>query len=155
MRLRNSSPSDQRFESEKELGNSLLVRMVSISRIREALSKCGRDIPIHIFGSLDTVTTPLYFISGADIFDGLTWLRFAFREGATLYQHACGAVAYELDARDEFVAARIWTDNYYYMARLTLEMKRYLNAGDLAAFEFHSDFFRRAFESLVAARMEA
>jgi hypothetical protein len=146
--------------TEKELGGSLLDRMKSISKIRDALKGTGRDIPIHVFGSLDTITTPLYFISGADIFDGLTWLRFAFRDGNTLYQHACGAEAYELSLRDEHVAARIWTDNYYYMSTLALEMKRFVNGNtsgngsNFDAFKFGGAFFERAYQSLIAARKD-
>ncbi len=49
--------------------------MQNIAKLRKALDKAGLNIPLHVFGSLDTVTTPLYFLAGADIFDGLTWLR--------------------------------------------------------------------------------
>ena len=62
--------------TEKEVGNSILNRMKNIAQLRRALDKAGLETPIHVFGSLDTVTTPMYFLAGADIFDGLTWLRF-------------------------------------------------------------------------------
>jgi hypothetical protein len=71
--------------TEKEIGNSILSRMENIAKLRMALDKVGLDTPIHIFGSLDTITTPMYFLAGADIFDGLTWLRFAFHNGYTMY----------------------------------------------------------------------
>ena len=58
--------------TEKELGKSLLDRMYNIARIRQELDRCGINSPIHIFGSLDPVTSILYFLSGAEIFDGLT-----------------------------------------------------------------------------------
>lgn len=64
--------------TEKEVGNSILDRMKNIAKLRRALDKAGLETPIHVFGSLDTDTTPMYFLAGADIFDGLTWLRFAF-----------------------------------------------------------------------------
>jgi hypothetical protein len=67
--------------TEKELGDSIRARMANIGKIRRALSGAGLETPIHIFGSLDTVTTPMYFLAGADIFDGLTWLRFVFHNG--------------------------------------------------------------------------
>jgi len=78
--------------TEKEIGNSVLTRMQNIAKLRNALTKAGIDIPIHVFGSLDSVTTPLYFLAGADVFDGLTWLRFAFHEGQTLYKQNYGAL---------------------------------------------------------------
>jgi len=60
--------------TEKEVGSSIFDRMQNIATIRLALDKAGMEIPIHVFGSLDTITTPMYFLAGADIFDGLTWL---------------------------------------------------------------------------------
>jgi hypothetical protein len=76
--------------TEKEVGNSIPDRMKNIARLRHALDKAGLETPIHIFGSLDTVATPMYFLAGADIFDGLTWLRFAFHEGQTVYKQNYG-----------------------------------------------------------------
>lgn len=73
--------------TEKELGGNFKERMINIARIRKALNGVGlENMPIHIFGSLDTVSTPLYFVAGADIFDGLTWLRFAYYKGMTIYR---------------------------------------------------------------------
>jgi len=72
--------------TEKELGTSLLERMANIAKVRQALAKSKMKQFIHIFGSLDPVSTPLYSMSGADIFDGLTWLRYAYYEGNAIYQ---------------------------------------------------------------------
>ena len=60
------------------------------------------ETPIHVFGSLDTVTTPMYFLAGADIFDGLTWLRFAFHGGYTVYKHNYGALKFGVATKDAF-----------------------------------------------------
>ncbi|MCB1972502.1 MAG: hypothetical protein KDG54_19065, partial [Geminicoccaceae bacterium] len=77
--------------TEKEIGGTQQARMVSIARIRRALNDAGLgNKPIHVFGSLDTISTPLYFVAGADIFDGLTWLRFAYYEGLTIYRQNFG-----------------------------------------------------------------
>jgi hypothetical protein len=78
--------------TEKEIGSSIFDRMRNIAALRNALNKTGLETPIHVFGSLDTVTTPMYFLAGADIFDGLTWLRFAFHEGYTVYKQNFGAL---------------------------------------------------------------
>lgn len=46
--------------TEKELGGNFKERMINIARIRKALNGVGlENMPIHIFGSLDTVSTPL------------------------------------------------------------------------------------------------
>ncbi|VTR48215.1 Uncharacterised protein [Actinobacillus pleuropneumoniae] len=71
--------------TEKELGSSILDRASNIYKIRKALSGVGMDTPIHIFGCLDPLSATLYFLCGADIFDGLSWLRFSFNNGTATY----------------------------------------------------------------------
>jgi hypothetical protein len=135
--------------TEKEIGASILDRMINIARIRYAMDSAGLDRPIHIFGSLDTVTTPLYFVVGADIFDGLTWLRFAYRDGFTLYKQNFGALQFELNTKTHLLDGRCWNTNYYYLKEMELEMKRFLNSHDFGEFKFHSEFFKRAFTNVL------
>lgn len=135
--------------TEKEIGNSIFDRMRNIAELRRALSAAGMDKPIHVFGSLDTVTTPLYFLAGADVFDGLTWLRFAFHEGQTLYKQNYGALKLGVASKAHLIDARCWNDNYYYMKELELEMRRYLNQNDFAAFKHHGDLFKRTLQSVL------
>jgi hypothetical protein len=78
--------------TEKELGPSLLERCHNLLGLRGALSARGHATPIHVFGCLDPATMLAYFLCGADVFDGLAWLRFAFREGTPIY-HAAAIVA--------------------------------------------------------------
>lgn len=136
--------------TEKELGHSVLKRMISIARIRTALQQANLPIPIHIFGSLDTITTPLYFLAGADIFDGLTWLRLAYRDGYTMYMHNSAIYEYGPQIKDEFLKARTITGNYYALQELQLGMNRYLNAREFKEFPHHSELFERVFQDLVA-----
>src|ERR1700730_15054089 len=97
--------------TEKEVGNSVIKRVQNIARLRRALANAGLETPIHVFGSLDTVTTPLYFLAGADIFDGLTWLRFAFHEGQTIYKQNYGAVKLGVVTPAHVVDGRGWNNN--------------------------------------------
>ncbi len=135
--------------TEKEVGNSILDRMKNIARLRLALTKVDLETPIHVFGSLDTVTTPLYFLAGADIFDGLTWLRFAFSDGYTVYKHNYGAVKYGVTTKAHVIDGRCWNDNYYYIRELELEMRRYLQDHDPNVFGHHRDLFRQSLESVM------
>jgi hypothetical protein len=107
--------------TEKEIGNSIIDRMKNIGLMRLALDKAGLEMPIHVFGSLDTITTPLYFLAGADIFDGLTWLRFAFHEGRTVYKQNYGALKFGVATKAHVIDARCWNDNYYYIKEMELE----------------------------------
>ena len=66
---------------EKELGEHLLARLITVAHLRHALQERQMELPIHIWGGLDPVATPLYFFAGADIFDGVSWLRYAYYNG--------------------------------------------------------------------------
>jgi len=134
--------------TEKELGSSILDRMVNISKIRLNFESKGIDKPIHIFGSLDTVTTPLYYISGADIFDGLSWLRFVFHNGDTLYIDSHGP-------RKEGIHEtmnKIWItsiyNNYTYLTRMKLNLGRFQSSNDFTVFGENAEFFRAATDDL-------
>ena len=71
---------------EKELGSSILKKLINVAKIRKALDYNGINAPIHIFGSLDPVSAILYFLAGAEIFDGLTWMKYAYYNGTTIYK---------------------------------------------------------------------
>lgn len=134
--------------TEKELGSTVLERMKNISTIRKKLIEINEETPIHIFGSLDTVLTPLYFIAGADIFDGLTWLRYAFIEGATSYIHHSFPLKSNF-SHSEKSLHKVLTDNYYYLLNIQDEFNRFISTdGDFSCFSFHSNIFRKAYQSL-------
>lgn len=137
--------------TEKEIGSSLIDRMKNIAKLRRALSTAGIDIPIHVFGSLDTISTPMYFLAGADIFDGLTWLRFAFHDGLTIYKHNFGALQLGVSTKSDMVDARCWHQNYYYMTEMQLEMRRFLKSQDFGSFRYHGDMFKTALQSALEA----
>jgi hypothetical protein len=100
--------------TEKELGRSLLDRMNNIAKIRGALDNVGLKMPIHIFGSLDPLTSPLYFLAGADIFDGLTWLRYGYTDGFAVYKQNYSAKHLDLDMTETRVNPFIHQNNYSY-----------------------------------------
>jgi hypothetical protein len=64
--------------TEKELGASPLERCSALVRLRQGLAAVGLGMPIHVFGCLTPLAITAYFLCGADVFDGLAWLRFAF-----------------------------------------------------------------------------
>ena len=135
--------------TEKEAGSDILTRMVNIAKLRKRLNEVElQDTPIHVFGSLDTISTPLYFLSGADIFDGLTWLRYAYREGLTIYRHNYSALDLSLSTKVHLADVKCWFENYYYLQSLRDEMRRFLLKGNFECFRFHSELFRTAYESL-------
>jgi hypothetical protein len=135
--------------TEKELGNSLLERMTNVAKVRRALRSAGMQTPIHVFGGLDPVSSPLYFLVGADIFDGLAWLRFAFVDGSAIYKHNYSALRLGIATKDHLVDAQSWTSNIRYLVNLQLTMGRFLLDHDFSVFESQADFFRSAYETVV------
>jgi hypothetical protein len=123
--------------TEYELDESIIGRMLKIAQARKILDDAGINLPIHIFGSLDTFSTALYFLSGAEIFDGLTWLRFGFFNGQTVYKHNYGAMknVNGLLRKTEDLSHSMWKDNYYYLEALREQMRNFITrGGDYTAF---------------------
>jgi hypothetical protein len=137
--------------TEKEIGSSILERMESIARLRMGLEHAGLKTPIHVFGSLDTISTPMYFLAGADVFDGLTWLRFAFRDGLTIYKQNYGALKLGLREKAHLVDGRCWFDNYGYLIDMELEMRSFLKTRDFRSFTYHRELLERANDAVAEA----
>jgi hypothetical protein len=134
--------------TEKEIGSSILERMKNIGLLRRALNRVGLEIPIHVFGSLDTITTPMYFLAGADIFDGLTWLRFAYHDGRTLYKQNYGATV-GISTKAHVLDGICWNNNYRYLQELQLEMRRFLGTENFNSFKFNANLFQTALETAM------
>ena len=109
--------------TDKELGYSLLDRMINLAKIRKALDENRIIKPIHIFGSLDPITTPLYYIAGADIFDGLSWLRFIFHDNNTYYIDSFGPKIKGIHVNIKVIWGKTISDNYDFLLRLKLDLK--------------------------------
>lgn len=137
--------------TEKELGFSIYNRMTNIAKIRTALAYAGFNTPIHIFGSLDTISTPLYFLSGADIFDGLTWLRYAYNNGMATYINNFVALKEGIRVNDEHVKAIVWAKNYQALLDLQITMRRFVKEKNFSVFGGQiAKFFERSFRELEA-----
>ena len=61
---------------------------MAIYQLRRLLDHAGVESPIHVFGELDPLYTPLYFAAGGEMFDGLGWLRYTYREGVAVHRDA-------------------------------------------------------------------
>jgi len=71
--------------TEKELGRSFVERAGNLIMLRRALEQATITAPIHVFGALDPLACALYFLAGAELFDGLNWMRYAFLDDAAVY----------------------------------------------------------------------
>ena len=136
--------------TDKELGNTVFKRMQNIAKIRKAMDEKGMTNKIHIFGSLDTITTPLYFISGADIFDGLSWLRHVYHKGNTLYLDSYGPMLYGADEDQRRIWIQVVYSNYRYLRNLKDIMERFVTSGgEFNIFENNSKFYEKNYINLT------
>jgi hypothetical protein len=71
--------------TEKELGDTVHERVMSLISMKKSLSSSGWAGHIHVYGGLEPNLVRLYYFAGADIFDGLSWQRVRYRNNSTLY----------------------------------------------------------------------
>ena len=116
--------------TEKEAGTCLHERLRTIAALRGELNTYGfGEMPIHVFGGLDPVRTPLYFLAGADIFDGLSWLRFGYSDGQAVYLDAYASFLHPDLPIDEAVWL-VRRANYFETTRMQTNMLGFLATGD-------------------------
>jgi hypothetical protein len=112
--------------TEKEAGDTFFD---FVARLRALLDANDVHKPIHVFGGLDPFMTPLYFLAGADIVDGLTWLRMAFSDTGARYLPAHAAMTDPM-ARLEEAEWRIRRTNFRRVVDMQTSIRRFLRNGD-------------------------
>jgi hypothetical protein len=135
--------------TEKELGTSILARMTTLATIRVAMDDAGlQSIPIHVFGSLDPLISVLYFLAGAEIFDGLTWIRYGYTNGLACYLNNYGVRRIGIKQTDDDVKVKTFEDNLKSLFDLTQQMRRFLLVRDFSVFKYNSDILRESYNLL-------
>lgn len=136
--------------TEKELGKNLLDRLKNIAKIRSAMNRENVMIPIHIYGGLDPLISPLYFFVGAEIFDGTSWLRYAYNNGMAVYRDAFSAVEYGIGTSFDQGRASVLSQNAIYLTTLTTKLKQFVDGSgkDFSMFGPHSKFFKSSYDDL-------
>jgi hypothetical protein len=135
--------------TEKELGNSPLERMARIACLRQALDDASLCIPIHVFGALDPLSVCLYFVAGAEVFDGLTWSRYAYNSGQCVYVHNNATVAYGLEVNDDEARVRTIRDNLRHLDQLERSLRRLAETRDWAYLKDNRDLVRAATKRML------
>lgn len=123
--------------TEKDIGFPWFITASYIRQLRTKLdSTLGRYIPIHIFGCFDPQTIPYLFFSGADIFDGLSWMRYYFRDGHSFYYKE-----FEYDTQLEYLLdseeamRNLLGHNVEELERLRADLQYSVLTRDLSQFE--------------------
>lgn len=63
---------------EREIGANIIQRCRFVKLLRERLDEKQIFKPFHIFGCSDPISIILFVLAGADIFDGVGWIKYAF-----------------------------------------------------------------------------
>ena len=135
--------------TEREIGDSVHDRLVNIAKLRKSLDEAEVATPIHVFGGLDPLLTPLYFAAGAEIFDGLGWLRYAYREGVAMHLAAGGLLSGNVKERRRSAEITIWRQNLTEIGQLSTNMRTFAeNGSNWDVFSNRSDYLRGVIESL-------
>ena len=135
--------------TEREIGESIHDRLVNIARLRKSLDAAEVRTPIHVFGGLDPTHTPLYFAAGAEIFDGLGWLRYAYRDGVAIHRAAGGLLSGNVQEAPLLADLAVWKQNLREIRQLSDKMRLFAEPGrDWDVFGNHSESLRAAIEPL-------
>ena len=138
------APFDIIGVTEKELGRTMMERMIRIASLRQTLDRAKMSAPIHVFGALDPLTVCLYYVAGAEIFDGLSWLRYGYKDSTTLYMQNFGQLQYGLNARDDSLRRRAMIDNYYTLQELQHRLFDFGTSGDFDRLGTYCELIRAA-----------
>ena len=134
--------------AEKDLGNSVVLVMRNIAKFRLVLDANKMNIPLHIFGSLDPLTTWLYYISGAELFDSLTWLRYGYSKGQAIYYRNHGIISFGINKKEDEIKAKTIEDNLHYLRDLQLEMAGFAADGNYDKIRFNGKLIKNKAEGL-------
>lgn len=116
--------------TERELGHSVISRCRALFRLRASLTTAGLSTPIHVFGSITPAAVTTYFLCGADIFDGLNWLRVGL-DGAGVSAPSEFAITQKLWANDDAEALlELWRRNLRALQRTQGALKRFAVDGN-------------------------
>jgi hypothetical protein len=136
--------------TEKELGNRLLDRLELLARLRIAMDQAGVSTPIHVFGSLDPLISPMYFLAGAEIFDGLSWLRYAYRDGVAMYGEALAVLQHQLEDTAATRRSRMLANNLDAIRRMAISLRASMLGDELdyAKLLYHARLYEEVHDAL-------
>ncbi len=115
----------------REAGESLIQRCRTVVTMRDALYDAGLDLPVHVFGAITPLEVMTYYFCGADVFDGLNWLRLSFRGEAPMTIEATAFTETTANLCDWDLKVSAWTANLGVLYRLQSSLQHYGSSGDL------------------------
>lgn len=138
--------------TEKSLGQSYFERLSNLRLLGALIKKYHLNLPIHIFGALDPLSVRIYTMAGADIFDGLTWLRFAYRGDECVYLN--NELLKESDWRENISEEghdSVYNRNYAYLMGLQANLREYRMTNDVRHLKLSTSLVSKVEKTLNAA----
>ena len=141
---------------ERELGDGIIARSITVAKIRKALDEKGCYYPLHLLGTGNPLSIMMYVMSGADSFDGLEWCQTAVNyENALLYhfhQRELFGPQVEFDSLDIPYTQATLAHNLRFYRMWMREIQDYLISGkmiDLAQQHFRKELLETFKEKLA------
>ena len=116
--------------TEKELGSSPVERCTNLLGLRKSLESVGLNTPIHIFGCLEPIGIVLLAMCGGDIFDGLTWARYAFHGDILVYPGSAQLLGQQWSEDDSVVQRSLAVRNLNSLTELMFRLRSYARSHD-------------------------
>lgn len=121
--------------TEKELGDTLRQRFDQLAKLHRLLKERGIQAPIHVFGGLDPSLTPIYVACGAEIVDGVGWLRYSYSDSDTAtYIESRPLLKLDLDSRVPIRLFRTLSDNLTYLQSMKRRLELLIDTGNWGGF---------------------
>jgi hypothetical protein len=126
--------------TEKDLGRDTFDRLRRVAELRDRLNDAGITAPIHVWGGLDPILSPLFFFAGAEILDGVSWMRYAYRNGVAMERQS-SAVLKEIGvtASQDLMHAYAALDNLTFLNGLTIALQQWVDFDGKDFSMFHPD----------------
>lgn len=135
--------------AEKELGDSVMERMTNVAKLRDLLDREEVEAPIHVFGALDPLYTPLYYAAGAEVFDGLSWLRYLWHDGVAVHRAAISALFKQVDRDQRQAVETAQNTSLDMIAALQRRLVNYVKGnGDWSVFDGRAEVLENAFRDM-------
>ncbi len=138
--------------TEKELGKNLIDRLKRIHKIRKTLDENRINAPIHIWGGLDPIITPMYCFAGADIFDGVSWLRYLYHNGTSVNRDGYAILTGNITASHDHATVLAINSNLMALQGLATSLRAFVNSEtpNFDMFDHNGEIFKKAYTSLMA-----
>lgn len=137
--------------AEKDLGKDLIQKLKFVAKLRLAMDREDVSMPIHLWGGLDPIFTPLYFFAGAEIFDGISWLRYAYIEGVATYRDAYNVISGGIETPTDHVRALTLSHNLEFLRSQSTHFREFVihGANKFDMFESRAEALERAYRTMV------